>query len=186
LEETPGGYDPNDLDGFRVYYFPHTDKLTSWDYPASEYSIGEYRLLFYEMKTVPHYGSRAAERLEKNLNFEEGLRDAYYDFSYEFEKSFQPTRKDGNHHLFGHSDNIQGDMQLEAQLVTNGLYCGDPSGYHDPRAKELESGIDDWILLLQLDSDNTADLMWGDVGMLYFWIRKQDLEEQRFDKVWMD
>jgi uncharacterized protein YwqG len=49
----------------------------------------------------------------------------------------------------------------------------------------LEAGADDWLLLLQLDSDGTADVLWGDVGMLYFWIRRQDLQEQRFDKVWM-
>ena len=186
LEEMPGGYDPNDLDGFRVYHFRHTEGLTTWLSPKSEYAISEYKLLFYETKTVPHYGSKAVERLEEGLNLKEDLWDAYYDFSHEFERSFRPTQEASNHHLFGYSDNIQGDMQLEAQLVTNGLYCGDSSGYHDPRAKELESGTDDWLLLLQLDSDDTADIMWGDVGMLYFWIRKQDLEEQRFDKVWMD
>jgi uncharacterized protein YwqG len=27
--------------------------------------------------------------------------------------------------------------------------------------------------------------MWGDAGMLYYWIRKQDLAEDRFDRIWM-
>ena len=40
--------------------------------------------------------------------------------------------------------NVQGDMQLEAQLVMNGLYCGDPSGYHDPRAAKLEKTCEEW------------------------------------------
>lgn len=87
--------------------------------------------------------------------------------------------------MFGHSANVQNDMQLEAQLVTNGLYCGDETGYNDPRAELLEPGADDWVLLLQLDSDDSADLMWGDMGMLYFWIRQQDLKGHRFDRVWM-
>ena len=26
--------------------------------------------------------------------------------------------------------------------------------------------------------------MFGDCGNIYFWIRKQDLAERRFDKVW--
>jgi len=76
-------------------------------------------------------------------------------------------------------------MQLEAQLVTNGLYCGNETGYKDPRRKALESGADDWMLLLQLDSDNTGEFMWGDAGMLYYWIWKQDLAANRFDRVWM-
>jgi uncharacterized protein YwqG len=192
LENMPGGYDPMQLDGFRVCYFADTDTLTPCSAATSNYSMGEHCLRFYEMQTVPHCGSKAAEGLQEKLDlleedadFEVDLLDAYYNFSYEFESSFRPIPKAGNHHLFGHSDNVQGDMQLEAQLVTNGLYCGDPSGYNDPRAKELEAGADDWLLLLQLDSDGTADVLWGDVGMLYFWIRRQDLQEQRFDKVWM-
>jgi uncharacterized protein YwqG len=42
---------------------------------------------------------------------------------------------------------------------------------------------DDWMLLLQVDTDPTAALFWGDSGMLYFCIRRSDLEQQRFDQV---
>lgn len=52
-------------------------------------------------------------------------------------------------------------------------------------AKTLESNADDWILLLQIDSDESIDLMWGDVGSIYYWIRHEDLARQRFDSVWM-
>jgi uncharacterized protein YwqG len=72
------------------------------------------------------------------------------------------------HHLFGYPSPAQGnDMDLECQLVSHGLYCGDTSGYQDSRAKELEAGRHDWILLLQLDTDDDAGMMWGDCGMLY-------------------
>jgi uncharacterized protein YwqG len=47
------------------------------------------------------------------------------------------------------------------------------------------SGVDQWLLLLQLDSDDPIDVMWGDGGMLYFWIRRDDLANRRFDKTWM-
>jgi hypothetical protein len=42
-------------------------------------------------------------------------------------------------------------MQLECQLASNGIYCGDPDGYKNPRVAELKSGAADWILLLQID-----------------------------------
>lgn len=42
---------------------------------------------------------------------------------------------------------------------------------------------DSWSLLLQLDS--SGDMMWGDGGMLYWFIPQQDLSEPRFDRVWM-
>jgi uncharacterized protein YwqG len=48
----------------------------------------------------------------------------------------------------------------------------------------LEKGAQDWILLLQVDSDDDAQMMWGDAGMLYFWIRRQDLAQAAFGKAW--
>ena len=88
--------------------------------------------------------------------------------------------------MLGYANNIQSEMELECQLVTNGLYCGDPSGYNDTKAKGLEKGTKDWILLLQIDSeDEKTGMMWGDVGRLYFWIKKEDLGNKDFNKTWM-
>ncbi len=42
-------------------------------------------------------------------------------------------------------------------------------------------------LLLQLDSDygekNTPGWMWGDVGIMYFFVKPNDLQIKRFDRV---
>ena len=57
----------------------------------------------------------------------------------------------------------------------------DPEGYRDPRVLDLGPGADDWHLLLQVDSDDAADMMWGDLGRIYFWIRDEDLAARRFD-----
>jgi uncharacterized protein YwqG len=89
------------------------------------------------------------------------------------------------HKLFGYPDPIQGDMQLECQLVSHGLYCGDETGYNDPRAAELRAGAGDWRLLLQIDSDDDTGMMWGDLGRIYYWIREQDLAERAFDRAWL-
>ncbi|ATY12931.1 DUF1963 domain-containing protein [Amycolatopsis sp. AA4] len=40
-----------------------------------------------------------------------------------------------------------------------------------------------WVLLAQIDSDGDAGLSWGDVGVLYWLIREDDLAEGRFDRV---
>jgi uncharacterized protein YwqG len=89
------------------------------------------------------------------------------------------------HRLLGHPDPVQGDMQLECQLVTNGLYCGNASGYRDPRAAELRPGAADWRLLLQVDSQDEAGMMWGDVGRLYYWIKYDDLIAGYWDMSWL-
>ena len=89
------------------------------------------------------------------------------------------------HRLLGHPDPLQGDMQLECQLVSNGLYCGNPSGYSDPRAKTLRRGAVEWRLLLQVDSDDDAGMMWGDGGRLFFWITNTALRNRRWDQCWL-
>ena len=42
---------------------------------------------------------------------------------------------------------------------------------------QLKPNAKDWRLLLQIDSNEENNYMWGDSGRLYFWIRKVDLAE---------
>ncbi len=95
--------------------------------------------------------------------------------------------EDIRHKLLGHSDNIQGDMELECQLVSHGEYCGDSDdAYESERGKALAPGAADWVLLLQIDSDeDNCDMMWGDSGRLYLWIRQDDLAARAFGKSWL-
>ena len=76
-------------------------------------------------------------------------------------------------------------MQVECQLVTNGLYCGDSTGYQDPRAKDLRDGAAEWRLLMQIDSQDEADMMWGDMGRLYYWIKHSDLLAHDWELSWL-
>ena len=173
----PWGFDPAHLDGFRVVLFD-CDIAASRPVPVSS-ALPARGLLFWPSVTVPHIGSRAYEALIEDCE----LPHSYIEFAEDLERRRYPPER-GLHRLFGHSANIQGDMQLEAQLVSNGLYCGSAAGYRDPRVASLERGASDWVLLLQLDSDDSVNMMWGDVGMLYFWIRKDDLATRRFDRAW--
>ena len=90
----------------------------------------------------------------------------------------------GPHRMFGHPHRIQGEMTLECQLVTHGIYLGDSTDYKGPRAKELKEGARDWRLLLQVDGES-ADVEYGDAGMIYYWIREADLRARRFDQAWL-
>ena len=183
LENQPWGFDPQELDGHKVMLLDANGLVTT-PLPAPEYHLGPRALRFGPGQTLPHIGSRDYDRLDAEAHLSDEDWDLYFEIVDAYEGQFYP-QESGRHWMLGHSANVQGDMQLEAQLVTNGLYCGDETGYNDARAQLLESGADDWLLLLQLDSDERADLMWGDMGMLYFWIRQQDLKAHRFDKIWM-
>jgi len=43
----------------------------------------------------------------------------------------------------------------------------------------------DWLLLLQIDSDEHVGMRWGNTGMLYYWLKRDDLKAQRFDETWL-
>ena len=185
LRISPGVSIQARLDGFHVELVAE-NSLVPHELPSVDHALEEHTLIFNQAMTLPQFGSRAYDEMVQELEMSEKEVDRYFDFLKAYESGFYPTGGVCySHRMLGHSANIQGDMQLEAQLVTNGLYCGGPSAYNDLKAKELESGADDWILLLQLDSDDQANLMWGDAGMLYYWIRSEDLAASRFDRTWM-
>lgn len=89
-----------------------------------------------------------------------------------------PACADGHvHRLLGHADAIQGDMgrrfvydQAEVKLDE------EPNPVLDAQAAR-------WRLLLQIDSETSANMMWGDLGRIYFLIDEDDLANGRFENV---
>lgn len=89
---------------------------------------------------------------------------------------------DRRHIMGGYCSAVQDhDMPLQCQLVSNGTAYDGPEAFK----RALASGAQEWRLLLQLGSEEKAGMQWADSGMLYFWIREDDLVQRRFDKVWM-
>src|SRR5262249_29738319 len=60
-----------------------------------------------------------------------------------------------------------GSVQLEVEEIERALRG---AGDH----------ADGWRLLAQVDSDDAAKMMWGDLGKLYFMIRPGDLQARQF------
>lgn len=86
------------------------------------------------------------------------------------------------HQVAGFPRPVQADeMEEQCQGVMWGLNLEDA----DSKTEERVSSTAEWRLLLQVDTDNDAGMMWGDTGMLYFWIREQDARARDFSKVWM-
>lgn len=172
-EQEAWGFDPKDKDKFKVFYFNgDAVDLVRNEFPSDLPEYSRYKsckLSFGSSVSIPNWESEVVNGI---LSSEE--QDAYIELTVDGEIT----------KLLGHSDNVQGTMEEECQLVTNGLHCGDPSGYSDPRATDLNKDADKWILLFQIDSIDKAGMMWGDVGRVYFWIKREDLEKKDFDKSW--
>ena len=171
-EQEAWGFDPKDTDRFKVIYVKSIENLERIDFPKDlkEHSIFQPNGLNFDSSlSLPGWEHDSIRGI---------LSDSELD-------DYMEISSGTENQIFGYANCVQGPMELECQLVTNGLYCGDPSGYEDPKRKELESGKEDWILLFQIDSEeDNAGMMWGDSGKLYYWIRKQDLKDKNFEKSW--
>lgn len=177
-DQATWGFDPKDQGSWKlVYVADEAAALTRATAPKGlEIVYKELAVGFGEAKTYPTWDDPRVNA----LGMDDKQMDAYFDY---LESPFVGLPK---HQLFGYPSAVQnGDMEPDCQLAANGLYCGDASGYEDPRAARLAKDKGDWVLLLQIDSDDRTEMMWGDTGMLYFWIRKRDLAKRDFDKTWM-
>jgi uncharacterized protein YwqG len=175
-EQSTWGFDPNDRGSWSVHYLAPSEKLAIAELPISSDPslILPEQFLSFDLSeslpdpinvgfSYPEIPDEAWERLDK-INFDG-----------------EPA-----HQIGGYPGAIQNnEMELECQLASNGIYVGTSEGYSSPDALRLSAGSPDWRLMLQLDTDDSAEMMWGDVGRLYFWIRETDGASGDFSNAWM-
>ena len=172
-EGMPWGFDSADADGWQVHYAETAD-LEPVEAPEDlEVTFSAAGITFASGIDLLSTDSDLCDDLE--LPDEE--MDDYFDWMDE--------REGECNKLLGHSDNIQGGMELECEYVTNGIYCGDPSGYEKAKALGLDKNAARWSLLMQVESNEDLGMMWGDMGRLYLWITDEDLKARRFEKSWL-
>jgi hypothetical protein len=123
--------------------------------------------------TLPDFESHFAE---KQLgiswdNFQEPVAQSYLNFLTECQGYGNTTV----HRFMGHPDPVQGGVfrATERELA---LKSGGTPFYDGPEFAE-------WMLMLQVDSEDAAKMMWGDVGRLYFCIKRSDWETRQFDRM---
>ena len=90
--------------------------------------------------------------------------------------------------LLGYADLIQGDMKPDIVRSSNPEFSSKPfSELTAEQQAAYNAELDDWILLFQFDSIdwNGFEVMFGDCGRLYFYIRKSDLAKRDFSRIWM-
>lgn len=75
---------------------------------------------------------------------------------------------------------------LFTQISTHGDSVHRMGGYPNQVQYGKGEPPDDWRLLLQLDSQDEAGMMWGDMGRLYFTIKENHLQLLLFENVSMN
>ncbi|MEU9084006.1 YwqG family protein [Streptomyces sp. NPDC048357] len=90
-------------------------------------------------------------------------------------RALDPDPRGARHRVGGHAMPVQGAVEWEIA----GTLLGPGTSWQDPRLADEAAGL---VLLAQIDTDHEADMMWGDVGTLYWLIRPSDLEAGRFEE----
>jgi uncharacterized protein YwqG len=174
------GWDSNDKSSWRVLASPISSAtpLKRRQRPKDLADGGVFTpcVLFTKLEeSLPDHYSRIIDMLKLT----EDEQDAYFHI---FEDLIDPRP---HHKLLGHAEQWQDDMQLDCQLVSNGISVGAPDWHASPRRDALEAGASEWRLLLQVDTDDNAGMQWGDLGSIYYWIKRGSLESRSFDDVWL-
>ena len=177
------GFDAKDKGCSRVYYFADIQELSETELPddlIAEYRVKEYDLVFSKKDSYPSYEELFCYTgTECDWDsYDEALEGKGYALDSE------------RHKLLGYANLIQNEMLTECERTARGLYCGDSDSYQNtPQSvqEDIDKAATDWILLFQMASiqEDDYELMLGDMGNLYFYIRKQDLKECNFDKAWL-
>ena len=172
------GADPGDKGGWFVSFSENPEQLQRVPFPATipvESQFKSSTLRFVNEVTLSQQ-----PQLEIGTNFDWTEEEQQ---RYETLLAAFPTPEDHatiHHRLLGNPNTIQDDMREECQLASNGI--ADAS---DPRVGELLASAMEWQLLLQVDSDDNAGMRWASTGMLYYWLKRSDLQAQRFDASWL-
>ncbi|MEO1245886.1 MAG: YwqG family protein [Pseudomonadota bacterium] len=171
-EKQPWGFDPADRGGWSVVHVNETGTAESAQRPG----LPQFFVEFEEVESLPDWQRFDALGIELDEQEAETYIDGYFEW-----------RGDrANHQMGGYPSPVQGDdMELECQLASNGLNCGDGTAYQSDEGKRLAAGAKDWRLLLQFASDDDLGVMWGDIGDLYFWVKKKDSIKADFSNVWV-
>lgn len=175
------GFDPKDRGCARVFWVENPVGLRSTALPKdleADFILPEFALSFESKVELPNY-EELAER-ETDVDWDD----------YNEEKvlcGYEDSEDEELSKLLGYANLIQGDMTFECAEIDHGIYCGDVPKLSDEQREQLLADSNEWVLLFQMSTVTGEDyeLMFGDCGSIYFYIKKKDLRERNFDNVWL-
>ena len=191
LETQEWGYSPQNKGCAKVFYFEDSSNFELIDFPKNmedDYKIPEFKINFKSNISLPSYEdffNLVEDKEELKDITENEFYDIYHSAYDELSKKYLvPIEKYIK--LLAYPDVIQNSMEEECAAVARGFNMGG-IGYPKKYKEEIKKASKDWILLFQMDTVETSDyeLMFGDCGHIYFWIKKEDLANKNFDNIWL-
>lgn len=194
-EEQVWGYEPDHKRAWRVLYadsasaveiapptdapsFPEIWLVAEQDLSLPDWAEPDARALF--PADAPPRRALFGRRTDKQGR---ARREAYGDFEHDWR-----TRKQSDytgHQIGGWPALQQGPIWRECDLVSQGYPLGTSEQCRVAEQADVPDTQADWRLLLQVESDDDAGWMWGDLGALFFTVRSSEPAARKFDHGWM-
>ncbi len=183
------GFDPADAGCARVYYFDVSADQLHETIPPEELEedvrVPLSVISFKIMEELPSY-EEFCELIDTD-RFGADFDWDSYDEAVEEKIELLDCSPDEVCKLLGYADLIQNAMIDECARVTSGVYCGDAESYQnisEAQKAAIAADTRNWTLLAQFGT-LSDEIMFGDCGCIYFYIRKEDLAAHRFDRIWL-
>jgi len=189
LDTMTWGYDPKDKGSARVFYFEDKNALSPAELPDDLTGNDLVESFHFPEIGITAHTEKSYQCYEDFLVQRDKMVEQWEEFE-AAQKSLGIKEPTECSKLLGWADVIQGNMTRECELVARrGYYLGSGWKAVTPRDRqETEQWANrDWLLLFQLDTveSNDFELMFGDCGRIYFYIRREDLKARNFDNVWL-
>ncbi len=167
FESVVGSWDPASLAGARVIHVPDDDgPLVQVAPPEGVLEFSSRELAGRQILTFPGWEHPVLRREFQPPAADHRRWMSHPVNSEAFADALAGLYPDGpRHQLGGWADPVQGPVEFEAAEA-----AGAPV---DEEGATEEAAALRWQLLLQIDSDDDAEMMWGDCGMLY-WMTHAD------------
>lgn len=192
LDSRRWGFDPDDKGCAKVYWFEDKGSLRRAEFPKDlgvnaidfDYRMPALGITMSAENSYQGYSDFLLQRGKLIENWDEF--EAAEKSLGAYSQTDENTSK-----LLGWADTIQGNMTMACELVSRGYYLGDSEGWNEvtplDRQEAEQWSAEDWVLLFQLDTVKSGDfeLMFGDCGRIYFYIRRDDLAARNFDDIWL-
>ncbi len=174
------GMQGDDRDFVKVYYFPDVSCLERMEIPEEmeeEGFIPELRISFESEISLPYPDNFYDEDFDLN-EFDECCNE----LGYEFDEMGDRTK------LLGYPDVIQEPMEEDCEIASRGYSSqnpDDPDGAPEEELEDIKEKAKEWMLLFQMGTieSDEAEIMFGDCGHIYFWIKKDDLKARIFERI---
>ncbi|WP_326569670.1 YwqG family protein [Amycolatopsis rhabdoformis] len=162
--------EPEDLDGNQVIFVPAGTPTTERAAPVEHLAYPRRELHARLVGSAPDVGHVLLETTTTADGVplsKAGSRAGLFG-----ELAWAETERTTRHQIGGYGTAIQDASETEIAAMAL------ESRRRDPRLAEEGAR---WVLLAQFDSDDDVDMMWGDVGTIYWAIRSDELAAGRFE-----